>query len=216
MKNTTFHLPTFKTFVILLAMLISFLSVSKSVFAQTTCCQRNCNNGDPVIWVCDYYPDTYGPFYVKVYLYFVEPPNEPDAFEDPLEDRSAEIWGKWQDAYSPHRIHFVPGFGGCDPAGNFEVISSAVDEADMNDVETLRSLGYKNDDGIDVYIFRDDTPLVGGSFCTPNNYFFLGGTDISFGTASVASKTQLVSHELGHCLGLPHTNEDTVSGCIRY
>ncbi|MFN0037193.1 MAG: T9SS type A sorting domain-containing protein [Saprospiraceae bacterium] len=64
--------------------------------------------------------------------------------------------------------------------------------------------------GINLYVFADDSqaPTGGHSFCTPNDYCFVAGKSQN----SPRSKTQLVSHEIGHCLGLLHTHHD--HGCV--
>ncbi|MBL7774798.1 MAG: hypothetical protein JNK89_02280, partial [Saprospiraceae bacterium] len=143
---------------------------------------------------------------MKVYLYFIVPADT-NAFEDPLDERSELIWSTWRSHFSTHRIYFVPGFGGtCAPSQNYEVISSELAPTETN-VQALRSMGYRHGDGIDVYIFRDDISSGNGSsFCLPSSYFYLFGKDLVSTTVTL-SKSPIISHEMGHCLGLLHTYE---------
>ncbi|MCW5924800.1 MAG: zinc-dependent metalloprotease [Saprospiraceae bacterium] len=155
---------------------------------------------------CDDYPDTYGPHYVKAYLWFVVPPNAPNAFEDPLDERTATIWANLFNAFAPHNIHIVPGFGDCSPSATYEAINEDLAPNNAN-VFYLRSIGHKNDDGIDMYVFRDDIAVGGGwAFCVPSSFFYLFGKEPN--TSDNVSATQIVSHEMGHCLGLLHTFEE--------
>ncbi|MBK6931634.1 MAG: hypothetical protein IPH12_12535 [Saprospirales bacterium] len=117
-KASTASASIFSAFVF-----ICFLFLSSGLRAQSACNCVGCPAGFTGADICGELPDYYGPYYVKVYLYFVVPPNTSGAFEDPLSERSEEIWQNWRAAFSPHRIFFIPGFGVCDPSGNYDTIS---------------------------------------------------------------------------------------------
>ena len=176
--------------------------------AQSTCncISVGCGGGLSPILACDNFPDSYGPYYIKTYLYFVEPSNAPNAFEDPFDERAALIWENLRSAYSDHRIFFIPGFGGCNPATTYEVIPS--DLLPPSGVLTLRDNGFKHSDGIDMYIFRDDIDNGDAyAYCIPSTFFYVMGKDADIEFDDIYSKTQVVSHEMGHSLGLLHTFE---------
>ncbi|MDH3709048.1 MAG: zinc-dependent metalloprotease [Cyclobacteriaceae bacterium] len=81
----------------------------------------------------------------------------------------------------------------------------------------------QHSDAIDIYLLPADLPIKGGGFVPSNNkkVMFVGGTrtvnHCSGGSTSYEiAASQVVSHEMGHCLGLPHTFEASVGTDIDY
>lgn len=75
----------------------------------------------------------------------------------------------------------------------------------------------QHSDAIDIYLLPANIPVKGGGFVPSNNkkVMFVGGTqivnDCTGGSTSYEIATsKVVSHEMGHCLGLPHTFEASV------
>ncbi len=64
-----------------------------------------------------------------------------------------------------------------------------------------------HDDGIDIFIGSDDAPAAAGAIDVPSKAFIIKGTFECTGVSDfVLSKTKVISHEMGHCLGLWHTH----------
>lgn len=209
MKRPFFTFPIY-TF---LLFLFALISAHAPVNAQSYCCDLNCYNGLSNLLPCGPYEEAAGPFYVKIYLRFVD--GGTGSFEDSFDDRANTIWSNLRTAYAPHNIFFVPGFDGCEGSGSYQVISSSV-VPDVNNLSTFNTLmmGSTNSiphyisGGINLYIFGDNTSPTdkGQSFCIPNDYCYVGGKDNC--CSEPMSATHLVSHEIGHCLGLLHTFHD--------
>lgn len=182
--------------------------------AQTnnTCCALACSNGLSPLLYCDDYEHNPGPFYVKLYLRFVNPTDGLVHFDQSFEDRANLIWSNLANAFHGNsNIFFVPGFGGCEGAGSFQVISSNVlpnvslGLTEFNALRNGSTNGVDNfkDDGINLYIFRDDTDANSDALCVPNNYCYVSGK--VDGITGPLSKNLITAHEVGHCLGLLHT-----------
>ncbi|MCC7467154.1 MAG: hypothetical protein IT261_12830, partial [Saprospiraceae bacterium] len=193
-----------------------FLIPSNS-HAQTCACDVVCLNGLGETMVCGPYIDPApGPYYVKLYLRFVDA--GPGSFEEPFGDRAATIWVNLKEAFSGHNIHFVPGFSGCTGDQSFQVINSSI-FPDLGDLTAFNALmtgstngvSHFNSDGINLYIFKDNIipSAPGHAFCLPSNYCYVGGKSPC--CPEPMSTTHTVSHEIGHCLGLVHTDHD--DGC---
>lgn len=182
--------------------------------AQTnnTCCALACTNGLSPLLYCDDYDHNPGPFYVKLYLRFVNPTDGLVHFDQSFEDRANLIWSNLANAFHGNsNIFFVPRFGGCEGAGSFQVITSNVlpnvslGLTEFNALRNGSTNGVDNfkDDGINLYIFRDDTDAGSDALCVPNNYCYVSGK--VDGITGPLSKTLITTHEVGHCLGLLHT-----------
>ncbi len=81
----------------------------------------------------------------------------------------------------------------------------------------------QHSDAIDIYLLPADLPIEGGGFVPSNNkkVMFVGGTRTvnhcpGGSTSYEIAASQVVSHEMGHCLGLPHTFEFSVGTNIDY
>jgi len=182
--------------------------------AQTnnTCCALACSNGLSPLLYCDDYEHNPGPFYVKLYLRFVNPTDGLVHFDQSFEDRANLIWANLANAFHGNsNIFFVPGFSGCEGAGSFQVITSnalpnvSLGLTEFNALKNGSTNGVDNfkEDGINLYIFRDDTEASSDALCVPNNYCYVSGK--VDGITGPLSKTLITAHEVGHCLGLLHT-----------
>ncbi|MFN0175132.1 MAG: zinc-dependent metalloprotease [Saprospiraceae bacterium] len=195
-----------------------FAFLSPKAISQTDCCDLDCYNSLDHIIYCGAYDVNAGPYYVKVYLRFIDP-GTVDPFEDSFDDRANMIWTNLSLAFSDHKIFFVPGFGGCEGTDSYQVIQSDV----LPDIDALgpfntlmagssNGISHYLAGGINLYIFRDDVQISwpGHAFCLPSDYCYVAGTKACCTTP--LSKTQGPAHEIAHCLGLFHT--DYNDGCF--
>jgi len=201
------------TIQIFIAVLVLGISVSPRLLSAQPiqCCDFACGDGLSSLLVCGDYDLAPGPFYVKVYLRFIDP-QVSGAFDDPFPARADEIWQILNTAFKPHNIFFVPGFGSCGQQ-TYTVINSSIKATENSDFTALREGTFNGvpnfvPDGINLYVFRDDQDLdtPGNSFCVPNSYCYLGGTSPCCPDLPV-SKSAILPHEIAHCLGLLHTDE---------
>lgn len=173
--------------------------------AQVTCCPfTSCLPNypeDPWI-VCGPYDNLPGPYFVRVYLYFIVT-GDPGDYDESLKDRAVRIWTNLEEDFDEHQIFFIPGFGDCrDPGTTYFTIESQLTASDIIDLRG-GDVQYSRDDGLCIYVFPDNLNKNTGSGCIPSNFCYLqGATSPSDGPDS---KLKVVSHEVGHCLGLVHT-----------
>jgi hypothetical protein len=210
-KNSIKHLSLVSKKVLLFFCLgIVFYIPQFQAQTNNTCCALSCSDGLSPLLYCDKYNNNPGPFYVKLYLRFVNPTDGLVHFDQSFEDRANLIWAKLANAFHGNtNIFFVPGFGGCEGAGSFQVISSNVlpdinlGLSEFNDLRNGSTNGVDNfkEDGINLYIFRDDVIFNSDALCVPNNYCYVSGHNGEI----IMSKTLTTAHEVAHCLGLLHT-----------
>ena len=151
-----------------------------------------------------------------MYLRFVDPGTS-NAFEDSFNDRANLIFENLNLAFSPLKIFFIPGFGGCPGADSYKVIESEIlpdPDVDLGPFNTLmagstNSVAHYISGGINLYIFKDEgiAPSAGQSFCVPNDYCYISGKSPCCSTPLSKTK-ESVAHEVAHCLGLLHTFHD--------
>lgn len=187
--------------------------------AQVTCCPfTSCLPNYPEDpWIaCGPYDDLPGPYFVRVYLYFIVT-GDPGDYDESLKDRADRIWTNLKEDFDEHQIFFIPGFGDCrDPGTTYFTIESQLTASDIIDLRG-EDAQYSRDDGLCIYVFPDNLIANTASGCIPSNFCYLqGATSPSDGPDS---KLKVVSHEVGHCLGLMHTyhgqNDGNVGdGCL--
>jgi hypothetical protein len=68
------------------------------------------------------------------------------------------------------------------------------------------------DNAIDIYLLPDNVYNAGLASGIPGRALVIGGSLNFNGTTTVLSTSHVLSHELGHCLGLFHTFHGTFSG----
>lgn len=103
-------------------------------------------------------------------------------------------------AFNPHNIFFV-----------YDCDIDFIDNTTFfnSGANAYCNIGQTNfhTDGIDIYIAGDNSPGGGIAENIPSTFFVVGST----GLGSVFSRSYVIAHEMGHCLGLWHTHHGTIT-----
>jgi Secretion system C-terminal sorting domain/Pregnancy-associated plasma protein-A len=191
MKNTSNYLPYHFAF-----FAIFILAFCQRLKAQQTICLTN-----PSTNHCEYDPNWNdqnepGPFYIRTYIHVIR--NSAGTGGQSASEVQ-EALGFLDQAFNPHNIFFVPD---CE-------IDYIDDNSYFNINGTSAIFSVNNHpDGIDIYLFPDRPfPLNEGGglasdFCS-KEFYVAGNFWLPPYTSIVRS--HVISHEMGHCLGLYHT-----------
>jgi hypothetical protein len=138
-------------------------------------------------------------FIIKVYMHFIiDSQNGNDWIgQAEAESRAASALAALNAAFNPHGIFFAS------PGNTCGSYASLIDTT-VSNIDELRSAGYKNEDGIDIYV-RDAPQFLGWAFSIPSTYMSLDSPQDSV----QIDQTYYLIHEMGHCLGLMHPFEDS-------
>lgn len=137
-----------------------------------------------------------GPFTLKVYPHIIRRTDGSGGITlSQLEESKSFL----DNAFAPHAISF--GYA-CDVI----YINNDVFYSSPSSYLCALINASSHGDGIDVYIGGDDSGPGGDAGTAVSYAFAIGGT--SFG--SVYSRSNVIAHEMGHCLGLWHTHHGTV------
>ncbi len=145
-----------------------------------------------------------GPYYIRVYVHVIRHLDGSGGQTDEAIRNAFEILNS---DFNPHNIFFVRT---CD------VIDVPVSEEDYYDFNIYCDLWgnpqYQHDDGIDMFLGPEEVTNNAGGIAAniPSKALWVAG----IWTNSVdipAIQSPIISHEMGHCLGLWHTFHGTVT-----
>ncbi len=145
-----------------------------------------------------------GPYYIRTFINFVQTPADPWTTSVNLSNRANGILAKLNAVYNQHNIYFIGEDFSCNPG--FDVIT-----------ETNFSPSHIHETALDIFDLGDEGSPGGVAYGVPNTYCEVTGSD----SLGPASQSEIIIHEVGHCLGLSHTFTgmdigeclETVSGC---
>ena len=191
-----------------------------SLTAQSFCRAAGCAGGVGALPAGDCGVDYPGPYFVKVYVYVLKPDNPLVVQTEESVNKAFSILAA---DFAPHNIFFVRSCG-------MEYIDDFDNDDDYYHWSTYCELWgnpqYQHDDGITLFFgpnaeleFDPNSswgidPLGGGlTNCIPGNQIWITGQWFVNPNSSAplpnVLETNVISHEMGHALGLWHTEYGT-------
>jgi hypothetical protein len=138
-----------------------------------------------------------GPYYIRVFVNYVQLPNDQWTTSVDLAARTAGILANLNTVYNPYHIYFVGQTTSCNATHGVITQSNFMPS-------------HLHPDALDIFDSGDGagSGATGYAFGVPNTFCAVAG---SYGTLS-AGLSEVVIHEVAHCLGLSHTFTGTQSG----
>lgn len=148
----------------------------------------------PIYQIQGLHAEYEGPYYIRVFINYVQAPNNLWTQNVDLTSRTAGILDRLNAAYNQHDIYFIGLTEPCNAP--FQVITASNYAASNLHTNAL-----------DIFDRGDSGGAGGYAFSVPSAYCEVSG---AYG-ALPASQSEVVVHEVGHCLGLSHlfTGSDT-------
>ncbi len=128
-----------------------------------------------------------GPYYVRVFINYLQTPNNLWTHNVDLTSRTAGILERLNGAYNQHDIYFIGLTEPC--SAPFQVIT-----------EFNYGVSNLHQDALDIFDGGGNSAPSGYAYSIPNTYCAVSGAYSSL----PASQSEMVVHEVGHCLGLSH------------
>lgn len=144
-----------------------------------------------------------GPYNIRVYVHAIR---HLDGTGGPTDETIRNAFERLNADFNPHNIFFVRDCG---------VIDIPVSEDDYYGgiiwCDLWENPLYQHSDGIDMFIGPDDTNWVGGIVMDiPSKAMWVTGLWFAGGCNCLSAESPVISHEMGHCLGLWHTHHGTI------
>ena len=141
-----------------------------------------------------------GPLYIRLYISIVRDDNG-DGGQPP--ERAQQAFDILQKDFAPYGIFFVwdCNINYVDDSYHYEGVYGP----SYNDI--LYDADYLHDDGVDLFLFEDvaNNGIGKAKDIVSKACYVFGNSHLSPGPNTPLGETSVVSHEVGHCLGLFHT-----------
>lgn len=150
--------------------------------------------------------NTSDPFFIKVYVHVIR---KPDGSGGQSHEAIDNAFQRLNNDFTPHNIFFVR---------DCEVIDIPVSNDDYFDFGISCDLwtnpDFQHDDGIDMFFGSEEITNNAGGVAQeiPGKALWMGGTwPNGQGAPWNVIESAIISHEMGHCLGLFHTHHGTLT-----
>lgn len=157
----------------------------------------------------DCYPDIPGPYFIRIYVHVIRASNCTGGQEEATVRAAIE---QMREDFAPYNIYFVwdDCLINCIDNNNLYILSGLYlyDPVPSGAVGlTTLETAYGHSDGIDIFIFPEDNGYgPPGAATTPGGTLAIGGLiQLTSGASFNPLEYHILSHEMGHCLGLHHT-----------
>ena len=149
------------------------------------------------------YPDVSGPYYIRIYMHVIRRGDGTGGYTNQEVENAVNIL---REDFKDHNIFFVWDACGIDNIPNDEIYYNGVfsfmagPDPFLTSITSINSHG----NGIDIYLLPPQHPARAGKASgIPGKAIVIGGSWVNPQVPLIPS--HVLSHEMGHCLGLYHT-----------
>ena len=202
-----------KCFIFPLFLILFLIILGRNIgFAQGgfASCGTSANNPFPILPIpgeAACYPITQHPIFVRIKAHILRPSNAaPNTGQSP--ERVIRAIARMQANFEPFRIYFL--WDACDInfIDNDDDYSSMLSET-LNNLKVEYGASINEPNSIDIFFYPNDfiTDELGSTINITSDVIGIGG---KFTNLIPAIETNMLTHEMAHCLGLYHTNETNI------
>lgn len=149
----------------------------------------------PVYQIQGPHTDYEGAYYIRIFVNYVQTPADQWTQNVDLTARTEGILVKLNSVYNQHNIFFVGESAPC--SAPYQIIT-----------ESNYSVSHLHANALDIFDKGGTSAPLGFAYAVPNTYCEVSG---SYGSIP-ASHSEIIIHEVGHCLGLSHIFTGSDSG----